>query len=198
MKTCRVCQSTKALSDFYTDKSMTDGFRSACKECVKAARREYHIVHGEHARASAIAYSRTPKGRENRRTNQRKRMQSASFKAYQRAWSKTEKGRASGRSRVNRFAKTTLGDAANKRRHVARRARERIIINTLTANEWAVILSAHDNRCRYCGRAFSSDLPPTQDHVMPISKGGHHTKDNVVPACKPCNSRKRDRLWQTS
>ncbi len=34
----------------------------------------------------------------------------------------------------------------------------------------------------------------TIDHVIPRSKGGTHTWDNVVAACKQCNSRKDDKL----
>lgn len=41
--------------------------------------------------------------------------------------------------------------------------------------------------CQYCGR-FGSDL--TIDHVVPRSKGGQHTWDNLVSACKTCNHRK--------
>ncbi len=41
--------------------------------------------------------------------------------------------------------------------------------------------------CQYCGRQ-SHEL--TIDHVVPRSKGGEHTWDNVVSACKTCNHRK--------
>ena len=41
--------------------------------------------------------------------------------------------------------------------------------------------------CQYCGR-FGSDL--TIDHIVPRSKGGQHTWDNLVSACKTCNHRK--------
>ncbi len=44
--------------------------------------------------------------------------------------------------------------------------------------------------CQYCGR--QEDL--TFDHVIPRSKGGETTWENVVAACSSCNLRKGDRL----
>jgi 5-methylcytosine-specific restriction endonuclease McrA len=44
--------------------------------------------------------------------------------------------------------------------------------------------------CQYCGSP--EDL--TFDHVIPRSKGGTTTWENVVAACSPCNLRKGDRL----
>lgn len=44
--------------------------------------------------------------------------------------------------------------------------------------------------CQYCGSR--ADL--TFDHLIPRSKGGQTTWDNVVTACAPCNLRKADRL----
>ena len=44
--------------------------------------------------------------------------------------------------------------------------------------------------CQYCG--LRDDL--TFDHVLPRSKGGMTTWENVVAACSPCNLRKSDRL----
>ncbi len=43
--------------------------------------------------------------------------------------------------------------------------------------------------CQYCGCTKKLTL----DHVIPRSKGGKHSWDNVVIACSPCNSRKGDR-----
>ncbi len=43
-------------------------------------------------------------------------------------------------------------------------------------------------RCQYCGKKAESI-----DHVIPRSRGGEHTWENVVAACRRCNSAKRDR-----
>jgi 5-methylcytosine-specific restriction endonuclease McrA len=42
--------------------------------------------------------------------------------------------------------------------------------------------------CQYCGT--SEDL--TLDHVLPKSRGGKSSWDNLVTACKSCNSKKGD------
>ncbi len=43
-------------------------------------------------------------------------------------------------------------------------------------------------RCAYCGASAA-----TIDHVIPRSRGGRHTWDNVVSACHRCNHQKADR-----
>lgn len=54
--------------------------------------------------------------------------------------------------------------------------------------------------CHICGemvvRGINYNAPnyPTIDHVMPISKGGTHTWDNVKLAHRKCNIKKRDTL----
>ena len=60
--------------------------------------------------------------------------------------------------------------------------------NRVALNRRAVFMrDAH--RCQYCGAAAENI-----DHVVPRSRGGTHTWDNVVAACRPCNARKEDRL----
>ena len=44
------------------------------------------------------------------------------------------------------------------------------------------------HKCQYCGRAAEN-----VDHVQPRSRGGKHTWDNVVAACRRCNGRKENR-----
>jgi 5-methylcytosine-specific restriction endonuclease McrA len=44
--------------------------------------------------------------------------------------------------------------------------------------------------CQYCGRQ-GSDL--TVDHVVPKSRGGQRTWENLVAACRSCNLKKGDR-----
>lgn len=43
--------------------------------------------------------------------------------------------------------------------------------------------------CQYCGKTAEN-----VDHVLPRSRGGPHTWENVVAACRHCNSKKEDRL----
>ncbi len=51
------------------------------------------------------------------------------------------------------------------------------------------VLRRDKHTCQYCGNTKQLTL----DHVIPRSKGGKHTWDNVVTACEQCNSRKGDR-----
>lgn len=44
--------------------------------------------------------------------------------------------------------------------------------------------------CQYCGKK-TSDL--TLDHVVPRRRGGTHTWENLVAACRSCNHRKAGR-----
>jgi 5-methylcytosine-specific restriction endonuclease McrA len=52
------------------------------------------------------------------------------------------------------------------------------------------ILRRDGHRCQYCGRA---DIPLTIDHIMPISRAGEDSWENLVCACVICNNRKGDR-----
>lgn len=54
--------------------------------------------------------------------------------------------------------------------------------------------------CVYCGVAVQEPYDPrvdtsaTVDHVIPLAKGGSHSDENCVTACKRCNTRKSDSL----
>jgi len=53
-------------------------------------------------------------------------------------------------------------------------------------------------RCHYCNGSFSPD-ELTMDHIVPVTRGGKASRNNVVPCCKECNSRKKYLLpmeWQ--
>jgi hypothetical protein len=47
-------------------------------------------------------------------------------------------------------------------------------------------------KCVYCGSEKNLSL----DHVIPQSRGGPHTVENLATCCKSCNSSKRDRTPQ--
>ncbi len=55
----------------------------------------------------------------------------------------------------------------------------------------ANILLRDDETCQYCGKR-SREL--TLDHVIPRSRGGQSTWENLVACCKACNGRKGNRM----
>ncbi len=52
------------------------------------------------------------------------------------------------------------------------------------------IFARDRHTCQYCGRQ-TGDM--TLDHIVPRHRGGGHTWDNLVTACKACNHRKAGR-----
>ncbi len=56
----------------------------------------------------------------------------------------------------------------------------------------ADVLRVYGQGCYICGKGLADD-EITIDHVVPVSKGGGHTLENLRPACVSCNCRKKDR-----
>lgn len=47
--------------------------------------------------------------------------------------------------------------------------------------------------CHFCGRSFKpAEL--TMEHLIPLARGGRSVKENLVPACKECNTKKKHLL----
>ena len=84
------------------------------------------------------------------------------------------------------YCGTACNRRASKRR---RRARE---YNAPGEFRWVDMIGlwlALGKCCAYCG--VQSDKQPDPDHVIPLSRGGDNTIDNILPACRACNSQKR-------
>ena len=106
--------------------------------------------------------------------------------AYTRQWRKDN----ADRNRVH--ARTWRQRNPEKRNEISRRYRARKAsapVCDLTAEQWEAIKTQHNHKCVVCGSI--DDI--TMDHIIPLSKGGSHTANNVTVLCRSCNSRKRDR-----
>ena len=83
---------------------------------------------------------------------------------------------------------TKVSAAASARYAKRRRGRLARVDNDLTDSQWADLLTAWGG-CAYC----EAQGPALQrDCVMPISRGGRYTLENVVPACPSCNASKHN------
>ena len=81
-------------------------------------------------------------------------------------------------------------EAAALRQHVRRARLASADVRTVTAKDWAALCGRFDNRCAYC--ADVGEL--TQDHIVPLSRGGRHAIGNLIPACMACNQAKHSKL----
>ena len=72
-----------------------------------------------------------------------------------------------------------------------RRARLAGLPATLTAAEWSEIVEEFGRRCAYCGAELAKLI---KEHIVPVSRGGGTTRQNIVPSCTSCNSSKGTKL----
>ena len=67
--------------------------------------------------------------------------------------------------------------------------RERAKARELRKTRWWQQKTA-SGTCYYCGCQVAH-RQLTMDHLVPLSRGGRSTKDNLVPSCKDCNNKKK-------
>lgn len=112
-------------------------------------------------------------------------------------WLQTETGKLYRKLNNKRWLSSEKGRTASKKHTVKRRSLKYRNTNfsiMLTNEQWRELLGLFNFSCAYCGKDIHVD--PTQDHVIPLSKGGLHSIDNIVPACRQCNSSKHDKIWE--
>ena len=187
------------LTDFYKDRSRSDGLAVYCKMCKTAYEKRY---------------VQTESGREARRRAQRKFDQKDSEKKRKNDWWKTEQGKRY-RKKIKkeswykaakrRYEKSEKGKQATKRYRVSekgRKTRRPILQNyrakknggggSFTVEEFETLCNFYDNKCLCCGTP-AHIKPLTADHVVPVSKYGSSYIENIQPLCQSCNSSKGDK-----
>lgn len=75
----------------------------------------------------------------------------------------------------------------DKKKHAKRRAAINSSPEKITRAQWELIKSKQGYRCFYCSKKPDK---LTKDHIVPLSKGGNHSAQNIIAACNSCNTRK--------
>tara|TARA_X000001388_G_scaffold54166_1_gene39747 strand:+ start:423 stop:1082 length:660 start_codon:yes stop_codon:yes gene_type:complete len=68
------------------------------------------------------------------------------------------------------------------------------IVEDVSPSDFIKICNKFNNQCAYCGRIFDNIKEIEIEHVIPISKKGSHSVNNIVPSCKKCNASKKAQL----
>lgn len=104
---------------------------------------------------------------------------------------KNKEWRMKNYTRYRAAIKRWLEENPDKKRryyHV-REARKKSLLATFNPKQWKYCKSYFSYSCAYCGRP-SQKLH--QEHFIPINNGGTYTITNIIPACRKCNSSKKD------
>jgi 5-methylcytosine-specific restriction endonuclease McrA len=89
---------------------------------------------------------------------------------------------------VRKWQKTNVDKL--REAHRRRRARKKGAGGVVSESAWMQLCNHYGNVCLRCGSSENI----TQDHIVPLSKGGSHTIDNLQPLCKSCNCSKHDKI----
>ena len=183
-KTCKRCGVEKSRSDFSPREKSRDGLHSYCRACnvekaresaernpekVKQHKKNWKMRNPERVREQGLidkrrAYERNPE----------------KYKEQTREWYRKNKEKVA--------ARTQSYEGRLKRRLVQARRNARMN-GVVTVEQWMAVLEKFDHSCVYCGSKESLTI----DHLVPVSKGGLHRIDNIVPACRSCNTAKNAR-----
>lgn len=169
-KICNVCEIEKPLDCFVRSNRTTDGRDRRCKSCLSEYKKKYQSDNKEKIRQKSKEFYILNRDRLIKKTSDYVKVKPEIAMAAKRRY------KARNRMKLAKYAQSV---------------REVKALGDVTSEQWLNQLDIFDNRCAYCNNKFER---LTMDHFRPISKGGTHTINNVVPACQPCNSKKKDSL----
>jgi hypothetical protein len=93
------------------------------------------------------------------------------------------------------YAKTDKCKMANREKLWLRRAKKNQALaegsEPVTSKWFSELCSEQGDRCYYC---WDGERKLSADHVTPLVRGGKHIRENILPSCQSCNSRKNTKL----
>lgn len=177
-KTCKTCNKTFNYNGHNQKYCSSECLKKYIKECSKVYRLKYN--NSEKGKQIRKDFSE-----EYRKTSKYKDYQKNYYSIYEHIKKRKEYGKI---YRQTEHAKILARFKSSKRR-----SKLREVIHEDYKDWLKKILSYKFYICHWCGEKFSIDKL-TLDHLIPISKGGPDTKDNLVPCCMECNRKKHAKL----
>ncbi len=185
-KRCSKCGEKKPLTEYHRRNTVPNGYKPQCKACQAAyvqenieriteTQRRYNDENREKVRARKNAYNE--RNRETVRDQHR---------AY------VEKNR----EHLNELARARAKQNKDKIQENTRRYQARKQGATVAPVSYTAILERFGMVCHICGNEIGSRAMLHMDHVIPLSRGGHHSEDNIRPSHAFCNTRKGARLME--
>lgn len=163
---CTICHSEKLLDAFM---KRGDKFRNQCKEC-------------HNAKVLLYVKANPEKRKESKHNSYLKHKDSAA--EYARNYYVENKDVILERGKN--------WDKANPEKKAEKYNRRRARLSACKTYEIreSFLINLKNSPCIGCG----SRIKITQDHIVPLARGGNHSEGNLQPLCLSCNSGKQDKL----
>jgi 5-methylcytosine-specific restriction endonuclease McrA len=188
-KICTKCGEWRSVKRYLKRLLSRDGYDSICNECRNAASRDWRAKNKE--RVAELNREFYEANREQRLEYHRQYRQTHGEYFKEQIQKFRRENPDYNRAYMRRWARSN-SDKIQAKDH-ARRAFKMGKHGSFTASEWKALKEQYNYTCLRCGRR-EPKIKLTADHIVPISKGGAGTIDNIQPLCKPCNSAKHDDL----
>lgn len=196
MKHCSKCFEVLPKNNRYfaKDKRSSDGLVSQCKSCKNIYAEKYRKLNKEKINQFQRSYHHENKENRNKKSRSYYKKNASDLLLYKRKYYKNNKKeiletKKEYYEKVKRNRQYKETRKLNKQRYLTRKAK---LIHSLSKSDWQQCLNQFDNQCAYCGNTGTLE----QEHVIPVSRGGHYTADNIIPACRSCNASKNNKIMQ--
>lgn len=196
-KTCTKCglKLEATNENFAKQKNGLYGLYASCKKCMKKWRDERKDIKKEYDKIYNKENSEWIKERSKNyyysnhdiiKEKNREKSATLEHKIKRKKYLATRKDRDRELSRLwAENNRERLRELKKNRYH-----REKSVKQGFTIEDWEKCKEYFCNCCAYCG-IYDENL--TQDHFIPVSKDGGYVLENMIPACRSCNSSK----WNT-
>lgn len=188
-KRCSKCKAEKPVTGFYKDKTRKDGLNCQCKECHK----RYNQEHEKEKLVYNKQYNQDHKEGLATRHRQYKQDHKEEMVVYDKQYYRDH--RTVKLAQRKQYNETEVGRQVRRKAEQKRRAlKAKANIEDFRHEE---IFERDNYICQHCGRKTRPDfknqyhpLYPNLDHIIPLSKGGPHTRLNTQCLCHQCNMEK--------
>ena len=194
MKHCSKCFEVLPANPNYfsRDKNRKDGLYVHCKQCVRVVKKKYYEENKLKVNESNKRYHQKNRRKMNIASKNYYRRNKNRLNELNKIWRKNNKFKMTSYRKKWIESNPEMNAESIRIGKLKRLARMSNLKNDFNINKWQECLMHFNHQCAYCGSTESLE----QEHVIPVSRGGHYTPDNIIPACRSCNASKNNKIMQ--